>query len=70
MFGINNPRLVEMRLARRRNMRTRWWRQLRGNPKAIKRFPYLRLCRHMNLRHKALPQGMKWLKLAWLRGEI
>ena len=68
LFGINNPHIVEMHLARRRNMRTIWWRWL--NRKYPKTFEHRRLCRHINLRHKAMPQGMKWLKLARLRGEI
>jgi len=70
MFGINNPRLVEMRLARRRNMRSRWWKILNDARHYPRPFETRRLCRHVNMRHKALPQGMKWLNLALLRGEI
>jgi hypothetical protein len=70
MFGINNPRLVEMCLARRRGMRSRWWKRESDARKYPKPFAHRRICRHVDLRHKALPQGMKWLKLAWLRREI
>ena len=70
LFGINNPRLVEMHLKRRRNMRSRWWRSLNPARPYPKPFANRKVQRHVNLRHKALPQGMKWLKLAWLRGDV
>jgi hypothetical protein len=70
MFGTNNPRLVEMQLARRRNMRSRWWKRLQDARKCPRPFEARRLCRHVNMRHKALPQGMKWLNLALWRREI